>query len=667
MGFFTPAFFAGLLALGLPVWLHLLRQHKTTPQPFASLMFFEARTQSSVKHRRLKYLLLFALRMLLLALLALAFASPYILSKEAGIGRKSSVRVIAIDHSFSMRQGGRLEEAKRQALELARSQGASDRTQVYSFGSSVHVLREPTRDPAAIRAAIQAVQPTDERSSFAELSRALRGAAQDLRAPVEAHVFSDFQKSSWPPNFADAQLGENVKLVAHPIVKTAVKNFAVEQVNAPARLYDPKKVRVQVTVAGYGTEKATRRVALVINGKEQESKQVEITPGGRATVEFFALEGSYGLNKGEARISPGDDFPDDDAFYFAVERTEPRKVLFLTETRANRAALYFRTAIESASDAAFSMEALSADQAAQLPLEKYACVVLSDVGAIPASLVENLKRYVERGGALWAALGRISASRGSVPVSGQTVKEARYSSREGERFRMVASLDPGHPSTRRAPHWEGVKFYSTVALDPAGSRVIARLSDDSPLLVEKQVGEGRVLVFTSALDNLANDFPLHASFVPFVLETVRYLARMEDTSSSAIVGAYYELRATTGQGAAVEVLDPQGKRVLTLAEAAKTRGVTLGQRGYFDVRRPSGYHELVAVNPDRKESDLEVLSGETLTLWQNTGREGSASAANPDRPERPVSLWWFVMLAALAVVLAEAWVGNRHLMAQERV
>src|ERR1700720_4297901 len=78
MGFFTPWFLAGALAVGLPVWLHLLQKHKTTPLPFSSLMFFERRTQSSIKHRRLRYLLLFALRTLFIALLVLAFTRPYV-------------------------------------------------------------------------------------------------------------------------------------------------------------------------------------------------------------------------------------------------------------------------------------------------------------------------------------------------------------------------------------------------------------------------------------------------------------------------------------------------------------------------------------------------------------------------------------------------------------
>ena len=52
MGFLSPWFLAGLALLSLPVWLHLLQQHRSTPLKFASLMFFERRTQSSVKHRR---------------------------------------------------------------------------------------------------------------------------------------------------------------------------------------------------------------------------------------------------------------------------------------------------------------------------------------------------------------------------------------------------------------------------------------------------------------------------------------------------------------------------------------------------------------------------------------------------------------------------------------
>src|SRR5881397_2718345 len=103
MGFLTPWFLAAGLAVGLPIWLHLLRKHKTTPLPFSSLMFFERRTQSSIKHRRLRYLVLFTLRTLLILLLVLAFAHPYIKQNILPQKRTGEVTVLAIDNSLSMR------------------------------------------------------------------------------------------------------------------------------------------------------------------------------------------------------------------------------------------------------------------------------------------------------------------------------------------------------------------------------------------------------------------------------------------------------------------------------------------------------------------------------------------------------------------------------------
>src|SRR5580700_995802 len=186
MGFLAPWALAGLAAVGLPVWLHLLRKHKTTPLPFASLMFFERRTQSSIKHRRLQYLLLLALRAAVIALLALAFARPFVQSHLAALAGGPKLTVLAIDNSFSMREGDRLARAKREAAGVASGLRAGEKLEVLAFGSQVQVMGD---SPAAI----QTIEPTDTRSSYAELSRALRSlaqtGAQSAGMPVEAHLF----------------------------------------------------------------------------------------------------------------------------------------------------------------------------------------------------------------------------------------------------------------------------------------------------------------------------------------------------------------------------------------------------------------------------------------------------------------------------------------------
>ena len=659
MGFLAPWALAGLVAVGLPVWLHLLKKHKTTPLPFASLMFFERRTQSSIKHRRLQYLLLLALRTLVLALLALAFARPFLQSRLAALAGGPKLTVLAIDNSFSMRQDDRLARAKREAAQVAAKLGAGDKLQVLAFGSQVHVMGDSA-------AAIQPIEPTDTRSSYAELSRALRSiaqtGAQSARMPVEAHLFSDMQKSSLPANFADLRLGDSVRLVAHPVADRRAANFAVESVNAPRRVYGSGKARVEATIAGYGTEQARRRVSLVLNGREIDSKSVDVPAGGRAAAEFLPADLPFGLNRGEIRIDSGDNLPGDDRFYFSVERAEARRVLFVHEARNQRDALYFRTALEAAAESAYALDAVPVEQSANLSPQKYAFVVLSDVSGLPASFETALRDYVRAGGSLLVALGRESALRTRVPVFDETIIEPRYYARDGDRFQTAAWLDSGHPSIHNAQRWDDVKFYQAVRINPGAARVAARLGDETPLLLEKQLGEGRVLVFASTFDNISNDFPLHASFVPFIEHTANYLARQEEGPSNYLVGSYLELRQAKEQGAAVEVLDPKGERALTLDEATRAQNMPLSMAGFYDVKRPNGRHELVAVNADRHESDLDVISADTVALWQNTaqGQQNATSGGQAESP-KPMEFWWYVLIAVLALAIAESLLGNRHL------
>ncbi len=184
MGFLTPWFLAGVAAVGLPVWLHLLRKHKTTPLPFSSLMFFEKRTQSSIKHRRLRYLLLFAARTALILLLVLAFAQPFVRRSVLPSSRTGEIAVVAIDDSLSMRAGNRLETAKQQARSVIGSLGPGQRGQVLAFGQRIQVMTEVTDDHSALNAGIAAIEVTDARTSYAELARSLRSIAQSLKLPL---------------------------------------------------------------------------------------------------------------------------------------------------------------------------------------------------------------------------------------------------------------------------------------------------------------------------------------------------------------------------------------------------------------------------------------------------------------------------------------------------
>jgi hypothetical protein len=668
MGFLAPWFLTGLAALAIPVYVHLLRRHTTNPHPFSSLMFFERRTQSSIRHRRLRYLLLFSLRTLLFLLLALAFTNPFINRTAANLNSEKLL-LLVIDNSFSMRAGTRLADARREALSVLSSRRPSDRAQIMALGSQVQVRTQPSLDGAALRAAVDSLQPGDSRANYGELARAVRSLADTVRTPIELHFFSDLQKSAMPASFSELALPPGVTLVLHPVAKETVPNWTVESVNAPGHVWDPKKSRVQAVIAGFGTPAATRTVSLVVNGKAVASKSVQVPANGRATAEFPSLDVPYGFSRCEVRIDSADAFPADDASLFAVERSDPRRALFVSEAGDARSPLYFRSALASAAETAFALDAVSAGQAANEILSRYSFVVLSDLISVPAPLESALLKYVQGGGSVWIAEGTSAAHSAHVPVFGGTILESRDYSRTSDSYLNVTDADPSHPSVEKSGRWSGVKFYFAVRVDPGNARVIARLADQTPLLLEKKIGEGDVLLFTSGLDNLTNDFPLHPIFVPFVEQTALYLAGIQRRSGSRVVDSFLELRTSKEQSVGVEVIDPQGRRPLSLKEASSAQTYQLAEAGFYELQLANGRHDVVGVNPDRRESNLEIIPDDVLSLWRGNSRAGTQQAAaggSAQEQTRPYLLWWYIMLLVLAAALAESLLANRYLGTQQQ-
>lgn len=667
MGFLAPWFLAGMLAVGLPLWIHLLRQYRSTPTPFSSLMFFERSTQSSIKHRKLRYLALLSLRVLLLLLMALAFANPFVnRTVRATTGRANLI--LAVDHSFSMRYGDHLARAKQEALDAVSKLGSGRKAEVLALDSQVRFLTQLVDDPAQLKAAIEAIQPDDGRSSFGELTRALRTIEQASKTPLEVHFFSDMQKSSMPPSFADLRLADGTDMHFHSVAQDKEPNWLVESVTAPGRIFDPKKVRVQAVIAGVGTESAVRNVSLVVDNQVRETKQVTVPENGRVTAEFLKMEVPYGFHRGEIRIEPNDTLRQDDRFPFAVERADPHRVLFLHEAGQNRGELYYRTALEAAPDAGFVMEPLAVQQAANQSLSKYAFVVLSDVSALPSGLEDSLKKYVSGGGSLFIAMGPASARMSRVPVMNAIVQDTRSAARQGERFQSVASADPSHPAIRRANKLDGVEFFQAVRVEPGPAKVIARLTDQTPILFEQQIGEGRVLVFASTFDNISNDFPLHSSFLPFVEETARYLGGQQDKSTNVAVGSFVDLRTAKEQGSSVDVLDPDGKHPLSLREASNAPSFQVTREGFYELHRANGRQELVAVHADRRESDLAVIPAETLDLWKNTGHAEPTPAAKAEQEQnQPHSLWRYALFLVLLFAITESIFASRYLSVEKDI
>ncbi len=219
MGLFSPWFLAGALAVGLPIWLHLLKRSKQDPQLFPSLMFFEHRETSSVQHRRLDFILLFIMRLIMLLLLALLFAQPFIRFSTPA-QRGEHLTVIAVDRSFSMRTkegtSSRLDLAKTEALSAIGKLSPNEKAQVVALSGTLEAMTQQINDPSQLKAAVAAMKEGDSRADFGVLARYLRTLREQADVPLEVHLVSDLQKSGMPAGFTDLRLDDCKKLVLHP-------------------------------------------------------------------------------------------------------------------------------------------------------------------------------------------------------------------------------------------------------------------------------------------------------------------------------------------------------------------------------------------------------------------------------------------------------------------
>lgn len=673
MGFLAPWFLGGLAALGVPVFVHLLRKHIATPRLVSSLMFFERGIQSSTRHRRLRYLVLFALRFALVLLVVLAFANPFI--RRASAGENGRLLLIVLDHSFSMRAGTRFADAKSGAMRILTSRPRGDKAQVIALGGQVDVLTQPISDEAQLRAALESIQPGDGRADLGELGRVVRTLAETLHGPIDLHLFSDMQRTAMPANFAEMVLPRNVKLVLHPVGKdTAPPNWTVASLDAPAEISDPKdpqKSRVQAVVEGFNTPPATKQISLVINGKVTATRKVNLPANGRATVSFAPLDVQYGFNRCALRIEGGDAFPADDASVFSVRRSDPERVLFVHAAADSRSPIYFNAALSSAAQASYVVQSVATEQATDLDPSRFAFVVLSDTPSLPSIFEHALTEYVEKGGRVLIALGANASAHAQIPIWGGRVETSRNYERGGDPA-SVGQVDFSHPAVRQLQPgrdnggWAEVNILSAATVDAGNARVVARLGDGTPLLLDKQLGEGHVLLFTSGLGNLSNDLPLHPVFVQFVDRTAQYLSGAERLRGARLVDSFVQLRtsvAPIGTTTGVEVVDPDGHRPFSLDQARTAQILRLDRAGFYQIRFANGQDALIGVNPDRRESDLTPMPEDVQKLWSGSSGNGepnsTTSAANV--ASHRVSLWWYVMLVALLTAIAEKSLASRYM------
>jgi Aerotolerance regulator N-terminal/von Willebrand factor type A domain len=656
MTLLAPLFLAGLVAIGLPLWLHRLSSDNPNRQPFSSLMFLEAGEPRRVLARKLQYLLLLALRIAVLALLAVAFAQPALWrSAQATSGAGARLHLIVLDTSASMAAGDRWSRAQAAAGDVIDSLAADDRGQIIAAGRVIELATAATLDRAELRQALPAIEPGVFHIDFGQLMTTLDGVIRGADLPVVAHVITDAQESALPVRFAELAPREPVELTIHNVGGDEA-NVAIESLVGSAL-----NGELTATVRSFAEVPVTRSLRLELNGSSVEQQTVTLEPGQRVQASFAPLALAAGSNRVRAALTPADDLAGDDSRIIALKRPEPRPVLLVSgDIRGGRDTLYVAAALRTLE--ALALEPVTVDDAglADENLDEYAFVVVADAAAIGAGATAELMRYIDAGGAVLLALGPRSTGLTEVPITGELFDAGGVPPARAADYYSIGTLDASHPALRGLDTLRAAKFFRYSAIVPsADDRVLASLESGAPLLLERTIGNGRVLVLASSLDREWSDLPVQPVFVPFMAGIANHLLGGAGFSNEAALGSTLALRAMGLSGG--QIFDPSGEAALALG--AGTDDVLLDQVGFYELVG-GGNSELVAVNFDARESDLETLDDATIARWEELGQSSEAASAGASTDgggARLAPLGYWILFLVLAVIGMESWVGNWHL------
>lgn len=658
MTLLAPLFLLGVLAVGLPIYLHRLSSENPNREQFSSAMFLEPGEPRRVLAKKVQYLLLLALRVGLLVLLALAFARPALQgAAQALVEDTAQLHVVVMDVSASMRHGDRWERARETAIDIVDAAPSGDLLQVVAVGRGAQVLSEPTLDAASVRQSINALEPEFARADYGELMSSVDRMLRGVELATTVHVVTDLQQSSMPTRFAELAAQAPLELEVHDVSEPGDANWAVQNI-----VWQAGAEQVSASLRGFGTPPVSHNAVLELNGSRVAELPVIVPSDGTITVTFETPELRAGANRLEISLEPGDDLAADDRRFIVAKRPEPRSVLLVSADPRGQDSLFLGAALEAVSGPLTTVEPVAPAAISERNLGDYSFIVVADAGALGDAESADLRDHVIGGGALFLALGQRSSGLDVVPITGHEFNGTTQIGTGSDAFTIVGSMDDGHPAMAGTDELRMAKFFRYTSLEPQdGDQVLAELEQGAPLLIDHALGEGRVVLFASSLDRAWNDLPVLPVFVPLVDGVTAYLSGELTVQTEAQLGTTLSPGAVGLAGG--QIFDPNGDAALGIAAAGSGNEVLLDQIGFYEVLG-GGSTELVAVNLDPNESDLTPMEPNAVERWVdlNTGRlEGSGAADLELAPAEPTPLWPWVLGLLIVVVFVESWVGNWHL------
>lgn len=674
--FLVPAFLAGLLALAVPIVIHLSRRQTRDPVPFPSLMFLEAEPKKTDEKRRIHRWPLFLLRSLALLLLVLAFARPFVDREDAALNVPTTGDrevVVLVDRSYSMGLGDRWGDALARANEVVDGLAGGDRGTIVFFDARAETATESTTDRNVLRSALRAAEPGERTTRYAP---ALRFGARLLASsPMPRHelvVISDFQRGGWDVDggeTASLRLPAGTLVTPIPVsagevpANVAVADAEFERTTVEGR----ERVTVAARLAASADAAAiTVPVTLEIDGRPVETRQVALdgSASGRADFSPVTLPPS-GAARGTLRI-PDDGLAADNAFHFVLSADQRLGVVIVEGPGAAAGSSYFlERALDVGGAPGFRVSVRRGGDLRAADLAGTAVVILNQAAVPAGETGERLKRFVEQGGGLISVLGD------NVPGdwSGVLPNVPAAVDRTAQGGVTLGYVDTGHPvfeafAGPRTGDFGAAHIYRYRPL-PSGSfpRVLARFGDGGAALAERPVGSGRLLVWSTTLDAGWNDLALQPVFLPFLHQMVKYAAGHTPPRSWLTVSDPFDVRGLLPPGATAGVLLGPSGEATPIAPGAP---IELAATGFHELRETRGGPVLasLAVNVDPTESELSAFDPEEMRTALLAAVDGSPRTAESlgltlAERERQQSAWWYLIVAAFVFLVAETLLSNR--------
>jgi hypothetical protein len=631
MAFLSPLFLIGGLAVAIPIVLHLLKREPENRVRFSAVHLLRRAPVEHSSRRRLRELLLLALRVAALLLLALAFARPFLAS---GAAASSSTTVIALDTSLSRSAPGQFDRARQRAKDAIANAPTGSLVAVVTFADSARVASQPSGDRATATAAVDAAQPGPGATRY----RAGLNAAVDLLRgrPGTIVVVTDLQETGWDVG-DQVTVPESVKVEVAD-VGAAPPNLAVTSVRIVGD-------QVVASVRNTGTTQANAHLKLNLHDTADDTtathvageSSVPVAASESATVSFPAPKGRWA----SVTVDDTTGIAADNTRYIVLDAAAKPSVLVIARSSdLDRDAFYLEQAIVAAGadGRGYAVEGIPAGDLAswdQARLDAHTAIVLLSTRALEHHGRDLLTAYLKKGGGMLVAAGpdvdgdvlqevlagpRISVVNADVTAPGQRT------------LRTWGASDVRHPVIRAFGPAQGalglIQFQRVATVRTADCPVLARFTSGEPALVECGTGEGRALVIASDLDNRGNDFPLHATFVPFVHESLRYLMGGQRRAAE-----YFVADVPPGVPAVPGVVSGPG------APAAS----------------------LVAVNVNPVEADPGRITPQefaSAVTRMGGGAQAGARLEAQEQEERQ-HIWQYVLAIMLAMMVMESWVATR--------